>query len=273
VDLDDQSVNQSLAQYGSVFDTLATIDFSAASDTIASQLIIELLPTKWVDVLCRLRSGFGYVEGDFIEYEKFSSMGNGFTFELESLIFFAATHGAVEDDHPEKAKCTVYGDDVIIPADRVQQFASLCSFLGFKVNDQKSFSFTPYRESCGKHYWDGVDITPIYNRRYLRGSEIMRFHNRVVELSRRSIGDGFRDKRFRPLLALLSNASPIKERVPVGYGDIGLVSDFDAVCPRFCRRFQRGWYAKAFIPLAYLKEEDDDSFGLAKLYSLGKREM
>jgi hypothetical protein len=271
VDLNDQHLNQYLALVGSRDGSLATIDFSAASDTISYQLVLDLLPLPWFEVLDALRSGFGSIGGSPIEYEKFSSMGNGFTFELESLIFWAAAVAVVPETHPGLSHVSSYGDDVIIPSDCVDEFRSLCDFLGFEVNTRKSYSTSYYRESCGKHYWDGSDITPIYLRRYLKDLETMRFHNRVVELSRRSVAPGFRDSRFRGVIAFLRNASPVKVGIPVGYGDLGLISDFDQVRPRFHRGYSRGWRSKALIPVPTYKEESDEYFALSKYYALWKQ--
>lgn len=276
VDLNDQTVNQKRAQHGSLDNSLATVDFSAASDTISSILVLELLPQKWFNLLDLLRSRRGYHINKrvLIEYEKFSSMGNGYTFELESLIFWAVAKATVPVDHPQYSLITVFGDDVIIPSDYYDAFADACSFLGFTINPTKSFADSPYRESCGKHYWNGVDITPIYLRRTLTPVEAMRFHNRVVELSRRTIGAGFRDKRFQPCINLLWN-SRSKELtdavIPVGYGDLGYIRDLDQVRPTFNRKLHRGWFSLCYLESSGHLEEDDDSFLLSKLYHQWKQ--
>jgi hypothetical protein len=272
VDLNTQERNQQLARKGSIDGLLATVDFSAASDTIASNLILDVLPFNWFLVLEKLRSGHGYIKGSrLFEYEKFSSMGNGFTFELESLIFWAAAQAVVPDDHPLKSEINVFGDDVIIPSDCYDDFRSFCDFIGFSVNNSKSYHRGNYRESCGKHYWNGNDITPIYNRRFLLKEEVMRFHNRVVELSRRSIADGFRDSRFQSVIKVLRNASVIKHCVPAGYGDIGLTTSFDEVSPVFNRKLQRGWYGFAHVPVSSSTYEDDEGVLLMHLFILDKK--
>ncbi len=272
VDLNDQTRNQFLAQVGSSTNRLATVDFSAASDTISSELIRQVLPSQWLKVLEILRSPRGLLsDGSQIEYAKFSSMGNGYTFELESLIFWATAKCVVPKDHPDYHNISVYGDDVIIPSEYVAEYELVCNEIGFTVNRTKSYASSYYRESCGKHYWGGTDITPIYCRRFLLKEEIMRLHNRVVELSRRSIAVGFRDKRFRSVISILANASPIKARIPEGYGDLGLISSFDEVTPVFNRRLFRGWVAKAWIPLPSKRYEDDEGVHLMHLYLGFKR--
>ena len=89
VDLDDQSVNQRLARQGSLTGKLATIDLKSASDTVSTELVKYLLPRDWFHLLDMVRSKQGLLPGktEWFYYHKFSSSGNGATFELESLIF------------------------------------------------------------------------------------------------------------------------------------------------------------------------------------------
>lgn len=89
IDLYDQERNRTLAKRGSVDGTIATIDLSSASDTVALGLVFDLLPFQWAEFLGSLRSGDVCYNDSILQLEKFSSMGNGFTFELESLIFWA----------------------------------------------------------------------------------------------------------------------------------------------------------------------------------------
>lgn len=249
VDLNDQTVNQELARSGSSTGRLATIDFSAASDTLAYQLVLDLLPFKWLQVMDLLRSPRGVINDGLVTYEKFSSMGNGFTWELESLIFWALALAVVPRDHPERHNVSVYGDDVIIPSDCVEQYVALCNHCGFTINTSKSYDSTYYRESCGGHYWNGVDITPIYMRRYLRGQEVMKFHNRLQELAGRFGAGICKDIRFKPICMFLRSLGKYP-LVPTSLGDTGFYGEFDEVRPALCRKYQRGFNVKhlSFIP-------------------------
>jgi hypothetical protein len=96
-------------------------------------------------------------EKDWSSNQKFSSMGNGFTFELESLIFWALSK-SVSDF------VSVYGDDIIVDSTCRDRFVDLFRFCGFTTNESKSFWSGPFRESCGKHYFQGTDVTPIYQK-------------------------------------------------------------------------------------------------------------
>lgn len=165
IDLNDQSRNASLARRGSINGALATVDLSAASDTISYALVELLLPPDWFSAMDDLRSPYGLCpDGTVIRYEKFSSMGNGFTFELESLIFWAIAQCVCEQLSLETVDLSVYGDDIIVPSDAVDLLSSVFSYCGFTMNKKKTFSEGPFRESCGKHYHYGIDVTPFYIR-------------------------------------------------------------------------------------------------------------
>nr|WKV33278.1 MAG: RNA-dependent RNA polymerase [Riboviria sp.] len=89
INLNDQSRNQRLAKLGSHNGSLATLDLSSASDSISSGLVSTFLPPCWHSFLFEVRSPIVEIDGEEHWCEMFSSMGNGFTFELESLLFFA----------------------------------------------------------------------------------------------------------------------------------------------------------------------------------------
>lgn len=95
INLNDQSVNQRLARQGSVDGSLATLDLSAASDSITWKLVMELLPHEWFTHLDNIRSKRTFINGKWRTMNLFSTMGNGFTFELESLLFYAMAIVAV----------------------------------------------------------------------------------------------------------------------------------------------------------------------------------
>lgn len=167
IDLNDQSVNQRLARVGSLDGSLATLDLSAASDSVTTGLIMELFPFPWVELLFALRSPRGILPGskrnEYHEWEMLSSMGNGFTFEVESLVFYALVR-AVTHVRGIPGKISVYGDDLIVPTQAVSGVRRILRFCGFEMNTEKSFYSGPFRESCGKHYFQGEDVTPFYIR-------------------------------------------------------------------------------------------------------------
>lgn len=160
IDLSDQLLNQTLAQYGSLTDSLSTIDLEAASDTISVAIVRELMPAEWFNLLDRIRTKcYTANDSSYTPFVKFSTMGNGFTFELESLIFYALTWATMRyfevDGH-----IGIFGDDIITPVEVTHKVIKMLELCGFKVNTSKSFVSGPFRESCGKHYFLGTDVSP-----------------------------------------------------------------------------------------------------------------
>lgn len=163
-DLRDQSRNQRLAQQGSVDGSITTIDLAAASDTVSLNAVAWLFPAPWFALIKSLRcSHYRHpLTGKILSYEKFSSMGNGMTFGIETLIFAALLRAVGEKEG------SVYGDDICIGSEYTDSLLRSLKFFGFTVNLDKSFSEGPYRESCGTHWFNGSLITPFYVRGNLK---------------------------------------------------------------------------------------------------------
>lgn len=159
-----QERHRRLARDASRTGHLATLDLSNASDTVSLELVRLLLPKRWFDLLDSLRAPYTLIEGKRVRLEKFSSMGNGFTFELETLIFYAIT--SVVARQPITAafegRVLAYGDDIIVPTESATDVIAALSFFGFQINRRKSFVEGPFRESCGGDFYDGVDVRPHY---------------------------------------------------------------------------------------------------------------
>lgn len=171
---DAQSRNRAAAREGSTTGLLSTIDLSMASDSVSTALIELLWPASWSQVLQDLRSpeflnpdrGWS-VSGlpadalaDYIPYEKISSMGCGYTFELETATFLALVCAASQRGNADV--CRVYGDDIICSTDDAAFVLEVLQYAGFRHNAEKTFVTGPFRESCGGHYWQGHDVTPFY---------------------------------------------------------------------------------------------------------------
>lgn len=164
IDLNDQSRNQRLAYFGSAkVNTLATLDLSSASDSMTSALVGRLLPPGWFVELNALRSESTLIDDVWHENQMFSSMGNGFTFELESLLFYSITR-AVCTITGAKGRVSVYGDDIIAPTSVSSLLRDVLGYCGFVVNPKKSHYLRGdlFRESCGAHYYAGYDVKPFY---------------------------------------------------------------------------------------------------------------
>lgn len=185
VDLSKQEINQSWAELALDLD-LCTIDLSSASDTIAKELVYQLLPIDWAIYLDDIRSPIGLLpNGRSIKYEKFSSMGNGFTFELESMIFFALCE-SVQDCTRQKDDwrlTSVYGDDIIMPKSAYPEAVECLRYTGFTVNAEKSYADGLFYESCGEHFFANENVTPVYQKELLDEVEAIRLGNRLMRWS------------------------------------------------------------------------------------------
>ncbi len=173
IDLRDQTRNQELARLGSNgTEPHATLDLANASNTISIELVRLLVPAEWFSLLDASRSQYGNVDGEWVRYQMFSSMGNGFTFPLESLLFWALTRATCDHFGQDDSIVSVYGDDIVAPCDLVEPLIKIFDYCGFEINAKKSFwdlgsrntrSF--FRESCGKEYYLGYDVTPFRIRK------------------------------------------------------------------------------------------------------------
>lgn len=164
VNLSDQSLNQLASFKGSLDGSLATLDLKAASDSLSLELVRTLFPPQWAEYLQDLRCCQWEAKVSNEEYtgtySNFSSMGNGTTFPIETLVFLAAARAA-GDKTP-----VIYGDDIICKTEIVEPLVKLLSFLGFAINETKSF-WDPnflFRESCGTDWLNGRNVTPFYIR-------------------------------------------------------------------------------------------------------------
>lgn len=181
IDLKDQDVQRSRARKGSLDGSFATIDLSQASSSISYNLVMELLPSPWFDLLDSLRTPLARYKGKLYILEMFSSMGNGFTFELETLIFKSIIHGiAVSLGYDDDSVC--YGDDITCNPSLGYAIEEYFPLFGFSVNREKSFLSGPFREACGGDYRNGIDIRPFFLKSLRDGgrwniAKLYSFHN------------------------------------------------------------------------------------------------
>lgn len=160
-DLHDQGWNQYLASVALELG-LATIDLSNASDTLAWIVILLLFPPEWVELLLLCRCDFMKVDGQWVELEKLSSMGNGFTFPLETLVFLSVVYAIVP--RGDQVLTGVYGDDIIVPQRNAPEVIQALEFLGFSTNTSKSFLGGEFFESCGADFFQARNVRPFYAR-------------------------------------------------------------------------------------------------------------
>lgn len=261
IELNDQSNNAFLAGLGSITGELATIDLSMASDCVSYELVRFLLPAEWFDALEQCRSPLGVLaSGDVCVYQKFSSMGNGYTFELETMIFWALASSVIELMELEDRRCLVYGDDIVVPS---EAFSSLCDVLrmaGFVPNAKKSFGEGPFRESCGSHFYEGNDVTPIYVREAITSLDrLFLLHNNTCRLLQRlEIFVVATPEEVTSFLEWIRNHSSEKWRKPrlprLDVGDGAFYGSFEECTPRKLNHGWEGWKVKTLQSIAVHEE-------------------
>jgi hypothetical protein len=242
IDLKDQSRNQSLARKGSIDGTLATIDLSMASDCISSGLVWSLLPFEWASLLDTFRSsevtykpmGARKDQEITVQLEKFSSMGNAYTFELESLLFYSLAFATCQYLGVDTCNLSVYGDDIIIASEAYDLLKDVLEYCGFLLNEKKSFATGPFRESCGADYYKGIDIRPYYLKTGISGRVLFNMHNFFFRQ-----GD---IKIAREIESMIPE--PLRIYGPDGYGDGHLIGEWH---PRSSRRLKRFGYDGGFF--------------------------
>lgn len=213
IDIRDQTLNQRRARSGSMVNgNEATVDLVSASDMQAFELCAELVSLEWLALFQAFRSPTVLLpDGTVVVQEKMSSMGNGFTFPLETLIFWALASSCCQND----SDASVYGDDIIVPVDAIPLLYRTLVSAGFEVNRKKSFHDGPFRESCGKDYFHGIDVRPFYQKEWVSARTLFVLHNfykRQHDEERASI--------------VLEFIHPDLRRFgPDGYGDGHLIGD------------------------------------------------
>jgi hypothetical protein len=173
--------NQELARLGSTFGELATLDLSEASDRVSNQLVRTMLQNhphlgEAVDATRSRRAEvLSKGEKKIIRLAKFASMGSALCFPMESLVFMTVIFLGIErelrrpltldDIKSFQGQVRTYGDDIIVPVRYVRSVVSMLETFGFKVNASKSYWSGYFRESCGKDYFMGDDVSVVRVRR------------------------------------------------------------------------------------------------------------
>jgi hypothetical protein len=185
-----QAKNQVLAQRGSAEGWFSTIDLSGASDSVGLNFLRESAPPQMLRFLCRYRSplitlespaglniqpnsdgwSIAWPEDTTVEAEMISSMGNGFTFALETVIFACIVRAcyrfrSIDMIFPSKGhpgNFAVYGDDIIVESAATRDVLRLLEICGFTVNTEKTFTNGPFRESCGADFQFGANVRGVF---------------------------------------------------------------------------------------------------------------
>jgi len=177
---DNQDPNRAMARIGSLSGDLATLDLSEASDRVSNQHVLALFADypglSQAIQACRSRKADVPGQG-VLRLAKFASMGSALTFPIEAMTFLVICLLGIEREssapltaeaiHGLRGRVRVFGDDIIVPRDNVLSVCDELHNFGYVVNTGKSFWTGRFRESCGKEYYDGTDVSIVRVRRVL----------------------------------------------------------------------------------------------------------
>lgn len=183
-----------------------TIDLKSASDSFALNVLIDFLEdfseiepgrlfscdkevwgpgegsSFWLDLILKLREPYMvFPDKSRVKLEKVSSMGNGYTFPLETLFFYSCALGVCQTLGVPTEDVSVFGDDIIVPRDAAQLLIELLTSVGFVPNIKKTFLRGEFFESCGTDYFRGRNVRPAFLKEELaNASDLYRLHNRLI---------------------------------------------------------------------------------------------
>lgn len=186
------TMNRHLARLGSIYGSHATIDLKSASDLISTRFVEWFLGDAARSLSSLRAKRMELPDGSLLDLHTFSTMGNGFTFPLQTLLFSCI----VEAAYVELGICTnnkgmipafsVFGDDIICVEHAFNKVNSLLEWCGFTVNVNKSFNTGSFRESCGEDYFKGHNIRSVYLKKTSHETHFYSIFNRLSRWSLRN---------------------------------------------------------------------------------------
>lgn len=215
-----QLANIQLARLGSLYGTYATIDLKSASNFISIALIKLLFPPVFFEWLMFVRTPFikwelpkGKKANEFLSTKDnrygnglttvnmMGTMGNGFTFPLQTLLFTILLKHVYIALGIKLVKTTykvdrtglrtvdvvgnygVFGDDIIVLKEAYDLMIHMLGEFGLVVNDKKTFSTGYFRESCGGDYYVGKPVRPFFIKKMGTPQELYIALNSSIEWS------------------------------------------------------------------------------------------
>jgi len=194
-----QLVNREMARIGSIDGSFDTLDLVSSSDLIALLLCKGLfpqqafewmlysrsrrikLPSELLEVAKKSDKDAKFPKGNLLHLNMMSTMGNGFTFSMQTLIFvvlvkcvynyldipFVKTILSTDKvtgvvSIKRLGNYSVFGDDIIVVPQATGLVMKMLDALGLEVNEIKSCYSGYFRESCGSDQYFGFNVRPVY---------------------------------------------------------------------------------------------------------------
>lgn len=169
-----------------------TVDLKDASDRLGLPFL-SLLPDDWGFLFRRYSSSMGYLpSGEMVDFPFIASMGNGFCFELETLLFHVIAVASNAPSNVGEAKnyanfISVYGDDIVMPDWMLPRFEYMMARLSLRLNHKKTCRTASFKETVGMWICDGVArerflprLTGTLDGILLSGRELFGFADRAA---------------------------------------------------------------------------------------------
>jgi len=269
----DQNPNREMARTGSHSGELATLDLSEASDRVSKQHVDHLLARHsalhGAVMACR-SSKAAVPDYGVIPLAKFASMGSALCFPVEAMVFLTVIFVGIQKElrmplsrevliKDFLGQVRVFGDDIIVPKEYVLTVVHELENFGFRVNVHKSFWTGRFRESCGKEYYDGEDVSIVRIREILpRQRQDVIGVISTVSLRNQAYWAGlwqtarWLDTYLRELLTEFPNVGPDS---PVLGRESLLGYQFQKLDPNTHGPLVKGYYMRAKSPIDHLEGE------------------
>jgi len=242
ITLDKQpTYNRELARLGSIDGSFGTIDLVSASDSISWSLVQQIVPRNLLGFIRAFRCDSTVLPDGSEEVLKMvSTMGNGFTFPLQTIIFACAVRAVYQakglPSHCPETQFGVFGDDIIVCREAYDSVVSLITRLGFEVNGGKSFNTGSFRESCGYDWYQGHFVRGVFVRSLETRSEVLSAINRLNRWS------ALADIPLPSVVSFLARLHKISHlKVPFSESDdAGVKVPFDQTTPKVLDNY---WFA------------------------------
>jgi len=269
----DQLPNQEMARKGSEDGLTATLDLSEASDRVSNQLV-RLLVSDHPNLLAGLeatRSRKADVPGHgVLRLSKYASMGSALCFPFEAMVFLTlillgierelnTRFTSISDINQYRGRVRVYGDDLIVPIDNVESVIRTLELFGARVGLDKSFWIGRFRESCGREYYNGYDVSIVKFRRLFPKSpsdgpeciSLVSFRNQLYEHGRWDTCKTL-DDRIRRVLkhypVVLDSSPALGRKSFLGYKP-------ERMCNLLHRPLVKGYVVRSIIPKNPLSDD------------------
>lgn len=229
-----QEVNRHLAYLGSLVDGpgYVTLDLKSASNLNSLEMVRYMFPSavvKWLEV-CRSPKAV-LPGGRAVEMHMVSTMGNAFTFPLQTMLFASVVVAAyrllgikpVHADRYSTVNYGVFGDDIICDPRASALVVRGVEALGHEINHEKSFTTGLFRESCGGDYYAGRNVRGVYLKRLRHDGDVYSAINRL---------NAWSGRHYVPLVRTIGYLRGLLKKelyVPLHEGD-----DAGIKCPEEC---------------------------------------